>query len=57
VLAIQIPASTAARPIARLGPILSWSSARARSEAATGFTVSVAATRVGVVRAKAKTQR
>jgi hypothetical protein len=55
--ASQMPANTAATPTARLNPIGSPSRIAATIEAVTGLSVIALATRVGVVRARAKTQR
>ena len=57
VVAIQIPAKTAPRPISRLSVIGSPTKCVARSPAAIGLTVMVIATRVGVVRSSAMTHR
>src|SRR5262249_16611401 len=51
--ASQIPAATATTPKRRWAPSGSPMSAAARSDAATGLTVMVLATRVGVVRSSA----
>src|SRR5687767_11633607 len=55
--AIQIPAPTATTPMTRLMPIGSPIRIAARNAAASGLTVIVLATRVGVARSSAKTQR
>ena len=56
-VAIQIPANTAIKPIRRFGVIGSPISSAASKVAAIGLTVIVLATRVGVARASAMTQR
>src|SRR5262252_7322127 len=55
--AMRMPAPTAIRPTIRLSPIGSLSTIAATIEAASGFTVIVFATRVGVVRLSAKFHR
>src|SRR4029077_11295232 len=55
--AIHMPRETATMPRTRLKPIGSLRRIAARMDAVTGFTVRVLATRVGVVRSKADTQR
>ena len=52
-----MPLATATTPRRRLKPSGSLSRIAARIDAVTGLTVSVLATRVGDVRAKADTQR
>src|SRR6266700_3499080 len=56
-VAIQMPANTATSPIRRFGVIGSPISSAASKVAAIGLTVMVLATRVGVARASAMTQR
>ena len=55
--AIHMPIETATTPRTRVKPIGSVRRIAARMEAVTGVTVRVFATRVGVVRSKADTQR
>src|SRR5262245_4404511 len=57
VVAIQMPAKTAARPTARLSVIGSPSSGAANSAATSGLTAMVLATRVGLARCRANTHR
>ena len=52
-----MPPAIATSPTRRLSPIGSPTRTAARSDAAIGFTVIVFATRVGVVRWRANTQR
>src|SRR6185312_3599337 len=57
VVAIQMPATTAAKPTIRLGPIPSPIAIAPTTDANTGLTVMVTAVLVGLVRESAKTQR
>src|SRR5919108_1653436 len=57
VVAIQIPKKTATKPTTRFKVIGSSTSCVASSAAAMGLTVMVLATRVGVARSSARTQR
>src|SRR4029078_13459607 len=56
-VAIQMPATTAAKPTIRLGPIPSPMAIAPTTDANTGLTVMVTAVLVGLVRESAKTQR